>query len=464
VSIIDTATTVTATASPTAVTVTATIPLTGMPWGGIATNPVRQEAYVAALDATLASVLTVVDTATFGQIVEIPLGVFEPTGVAVNPAGTRAYVTGGLTDNAVSVVDLDARAELTLIMLHATDAVGPFGVVVHPTLPRLYVANSNDGTVSVIDTTTNAVVATITLGPCPIGCAPNKLALRPDGTRLYVTDDFADAVWVINTASNAIVTAVADVLFPEGVTAHPDGSRVYVAHVDPIGDGRVSEISTATHSIIRTVPVGLDPIGVAVDPGGTNLYVVNSFDDTVTVAATDDLLDQTVVPVGGAPVTFGQFITAGPGTVRFSSGNYSVTEGPGTPALATITVLRAGAPGATITVPYTTAAGTATPGSDYTETSGTLTFGPTDTSRTFQISIQADVVAEGPETVVLTLGAPGGLAQLGDPSSAVLTINDVGGGTLQFERAAVAVSENVAAGEAQPGDGDVHGHAGHRRP
>src|ERR1700752_659503 len=48
--------------APTAVTVTATIPISGAPMAGIATNPVRTEAYVAALDAFGFSVLTVIGT------------------------------------------------------------------------------------------------------------------------------------------------------------------------------------------------------------------------------------------------------------------------------------------------------------------------------------------------------------------------------------------------------------------
>ena len=115
----------------------------------------------------------------FAQIVDIPLSVFEPIGVAVNPAGTRAYVTGGLTDNIVSVVNLDTRLEIATITLHPTDAVGPYGIIVHPSQPRLYVANSNSGTISVINTANNAIVTTITLTPCPNGCAPNKMVVRP---------------------------------------------------------------------------------------------------------------------------------------------------------------------------------------------------------------------------------------------------------------------------------------------
>jgi YVTN family beta-propeller protein len=449
--VIDTAVSVTNTAGPTNVTVTATITLTSTPVGGIATSPVKAEAYVAALTDQGASVLTVLGTGTpVSQITEIPLSVFEPIGVAVNPAGTRAYVTGGLTDNIVSVVNLDTRLEIATITLHPSDPVGPYGVVVHPNQPRAYVANSNSGTISVINTTNNTIVTTITLTPCPAGCAPNKVAVSPDGSRLYVTDDFADVVWVINTTNNTIVTSVPDIPFPEGVAVHPDGSKIYVANTSDAGLGQVTEIDTASNMVNASALVGVDPVGVAVDRGGNNVLIINYGADTVTVASTADLTNQVVLPVGGAPATFGDFITAAvTGSIQFSSSNYSVNEPLTGTVQAPIVVTRTGALGATLKVQYATdVAGTATAGVDYTETSGELTFLPNVTSLTFNVPIKSDSTAEPDETVKLKLGTVTGLATLGEPSTAVLTIKDVWGGVLQFSAATYSVNEAGPAGAA----------------
>ena len=54
-----------------------------------------------------------------------------------------------------------------------------------------YVANSGANNVSVINTSTNTVTATITVGAGPIGTA-----LTPDGAKLYVTDDSSGVVSV----------------------------------------------------------------------------------------------------------------------------------------------------------------------------------------------------------------------------------------------------------------------------
>lgn len=57
--------------------------------------------------------------------------------------------------------------------------------------------------VAVLDLTTNSVVTTI-----PVGSAPVDLGMRPDGSRVYVTNSGSNTVSVINTATNLVVATV----------------------------------------------------------------------------------------------------------------------------------------------------------------------------------------------------------------------------------------------------------------
>jgi hypothetical protein len=77
-----------------------------------------------------------------------------------------------------------------------------------------------------------------------------------------------------------------------------------------------------------------------------------------------------------------------------------------------------------VTVDYFTLTGTATAGSDYTTTNGTLTFGPGVTSQSFAIPITDDAVFEASETLGVTLINPTGGATLSGPSSGTVTITD----------------------------------------
>jgi len=76
-----------------------------------------------------------------------------------------------------------------------------------------------------------------------------------------------------------------------------------------------------------------------------------------------------------------------------------------------------------VTVAYATANGTATAGSDYTATSGTLTFAANETSKDITINLLNDSNNELDETFSLSLSAPTD-ATLGSPSSVTTTITD----------------------------------------
>ena len=65
--------------------------------------------------------------------------------------------------------------------------------------PFAYVTNEHSNNVSVIDTATNTLVATI-----PVGTIPFAVAVTPDGTHVYVTNDGSNNVSVIGTATNTV--------------------------------------------------------------------------------------------------------------------------------------------------------------------------------------------------------------------------------------------------------------------
>ena len=107
-----------------------------------------------------------------------------------------------------------------------------------------------------------------------------------------------------------------------------------------------------------------------------------------------------------------------PAPVRFSFGadSYRVSEADGG---ATVTVMRSGAADRAVSVEYLAAdtylmargcaylawVATAAPGADYEKTSGTLTFAPGETSKTFRVRLLDDALVESrnPETVFLSL-------------------------------------------------------------
>lgn len=109
-----------------------------------------------------------------------------------------------------------------------------------------------------------------------------------------------------------------------------------------------------------------------------------------------------------------------PTTVSMQASTYSVNE---TTRFIEVQVDKGFGFG-TGTVDYATSNGTATAGSDYTSTSGTLTFGVGDPFLIVRIPVTDDDISDNGETFSFTLSNPTGGLTLGSPTSATVTIND----------------------------------------
>jgi len=228
-----------------------------------------------------------------------------------NPAKatTFGYVIN-VNDNTVSVIDTVSNTVV------ATIPVGGFpdGVATTPDGTHAYVTNAFDSTVSVIDTASNTVVATI-----PVRQEPNGVAVTSDGTHAYVTNKLDDSVSVIDTSSNTVVATVPGFVLPTGVAAtggetgpyerddrrHQSLAYVtnYVATIDGsnLPASAVSVIDSASNTLVATIPVGQFPNGVAITPDGNHAYVANQGDRTASVIDTARNKVVATIPVGTGP-------------------------------------------------------------------------------------------------------------------------------------------------------------------
>src|SRR5580700_5340098 len=102
-----------------------------------------------------------------------------------------------------------------------------------------YVTNSGSGNVSVIDTSSNTVVNTISVDIGPVG-----IAVTPNGSFLYVTNDISNDVSVIAVSSNAVVATVPVGSSPFAVAITPNGNFAYVTNRN---SGDVSVIDTSSN-------------------------------------------------------------------------------------------------------------------------------------------------------------------------------------------------------------------------
>ncbi len=164
---------------------------------GVAYNPNLNRVYVGHRDAR--SILTV-DMNTFrilwSQTV-IPFSQkpgLQPYSLAFNPRTNRLYVVGGENVGQVAVFEAkpDSLGLITRIGVGTGGADGGGGLVVNPRTNHIFVSNSLDNTVSVIDGEYNRVITTIPVAEDPFGMAVNT-----NTNVIYVGHRRGNIVWRI---------------------------------------------------------------------------------------------------------------------------------------------------------------------------------------------------------------------------------------------------------------------------
>lgn len=111
-----------------------------------------------------------------------------------------------------------------------------------------------------------------------------------------------------------------------------------------------------------------------------------------------------------------------PGFIEFAAPDFSADE---TDSQATVTLERLGGSNGSVTVDFDTSDASSHVNGDYTPLSGSISFGPGVTTRTFSIAItDPGYNLDGDQTVDLTLSDPTGGAQLGVFPTATLTLHD----------------------------------------
>ncbi len=173
-----------------------------------------------------------------------------------------------------------------------------------PLAPKVYVSNSSANAVSVIDSATDTVRATI-----PVGTSPGHLALSADGARAYVPNTGSDSVSVVHTGFEAVIATITVADGPAIAAVTPNGARVYVG----CANGIIDVIDTASSSVVSTITAGAPAAGYAIaglalSPDGSRAYalwgdlvVIDTATNTITdrVYAGNNTTGLALAPDGG---------------------------------------------------------------------------------------------------------------------------------------------------------------------
>jgi YVTN family beta-propeller protein len=217
----------------------------------------------------------------------------DPGAIVVTPNGEKVYVANFSSHN-VSVINTPSNTVTATVTIGAGETGKPIALAVTPNSAHVYVADQGNSQIDDITTSSNAVSKTITVGSMVDanvagGGGPNILAITPDGSKLYVASYTGHGVEDIATSTDTLTGTIT--LF-ESVTANPNalgltsnGCQLYVhdhAH-------NVVDVITVSNDAVPAHPaVGAtgDPTGMSVTPDSAHVYVANQAGPSVSVIAT----------------------------------------------------------------------------------------------------------------------------------------------------------------------------------
>ena len=133
---------------------------------------------------------------------------------------------------------------------------GAEGFDVSPDGREAWVANAQDGTISVVDLASKRVVQTLAADVA----GANRLKFTPDGSLVFVSSLRSPDVTVLNAASRAVVKRIPVGRGAAGIQMQPDGARVYVACTP---DDHVAVIDVKSLAVVGRISAGRQPDGLA---------------------------------------------------------------------------------------------------------------------------------------------------------------------------------------------------------
>ena len=263
-------------------------------------NGYREFAYVSNGAANTVSVL---DLVYLRQDRTLQVGT-NPSGLAINPVRNEVYVvnSGNATQNgSISVIDTEANKIVATIPVHRL----PYSIAVDPRGQRAYVANSGSNTVSVIDLNKRREVQTVGTGE-----GPGLVRIAPDARTLLVTNRTSNSVSLFNVApaDTPGTTAISPILRLRAAFSNCPGATDAVilpqsekAFIACSGGHQVMALALAaapdswavkqdatalTDHLLTFLDVGQSPVHLAMKPDGGELFVSNFASDSISELST----------------------------------------------------------------------------------------------------------------------------------------------------------------------------------
>ncbi len=158
---------------------------------------------------------------------------------------------------------------------------------------HIYVTNSDDNKITIIDPATNSVSGEFKVSANPHGIVPS-----PDGKRFYISSESKDVLDVVDRKTNTVTNRVPIGKRPNNVAITADGRRVYVCIR---GESWVDIVDTASLEKVKSAEVGKGPHNIYRTPDGKEMIATSMDGQKLTIINIKTEEPEYSIPAGGIP-------------------------------------------------------------------------------------------------------------------------------------------------------------------
>jgi YVTN family beta-propeller protein len=233
--------------------------------------------------------IAVVDIAARKLIKKLPAGT-DPEQFAVSLDGKKLFIAN---EDAGTASVLNVASGVVEATVRVADE--PEGVGLSPNGKWVYVTCEAGGEIFVIDTVANKAIANF-----KVGARPRSAAFLPDSSRAFVPAESAGELNVVDTAIHKVVRTkkLPEGSLPMDTAVTRDGSKLFVSTGR---GGNVCVLHTKTLSLLHTIKVGARAWGIALTPDDKLVYVANGPSNDVSVIDTASAKEIAKIKAGYSP-------------------------------------------------------------------------------------------------------------------------------------------------------------------
>jgi len=276
------------------------------------------ELYVANFKSNTVSTIST----TFNAVTNTITVGTSPVAMAETPDGQKVYVanqgTNGSGGSVTSINTID-QSVVPNPPLASFGWVSPVWAVARSDSQRAYVLDQGSGLLAAIDTFSDSVVGSVS-----VGAGANFMVYDPNLNRIYVVNPVADTVTSLDASTDTLPATVIPAANPKSVTALSDGTRFYISSATVSGGtvtSTVTVIYAADFTVKTTIPLASVPaicavktwaeLSIVAAADSSRVYVANcdaentdviqTSNDSVLLAITAPFSAQPPPAPGGTP-------------------------------------------------------------------------------------------------------------------------------------------------------------------